>query len=471
MTQRIQTLPLLEKGKVRKMGVVHTSVHSGSSISTGHNLRLRYITDKEGHINPKLPHETWHHEDMAQAYEKLFGQAIRDYNARQKRKDRRLDENYMKTVQEDPLKHIAYEYIVGVYPQEDTVCPEWVQKEILRKYVDEWQERNPNLYLVGAYYHADEPEAGIHIHLDYIPVGHFDNYGMPVQNSLSRALKEQGLELKPGTKEKEWRTAQMQLQDRERDYLDALCREHGLVVEHPVIEGKEEKRVHLETETYKAEKRLETAIEQYTDMERLADEQLHRADREDARARKAVERAGRAQDAEQKVLARKKELKDEIKALKGDYDEQVGIQAKTAGKTLLGRPKKKIELDYTEYQALTARANAVTDLQTGQRQLAQDRKDVETLRQSVFRQKDETDKRIEYAKKRHDALDEWERNIERTVEDKVQKLLTEERTATEKAMRAYMKGFDVNGRNMLEIFDEQEKQRRLERQHSRGWER
>ena len=470
MTKEDHTEPSLEKGKVRKMGgIVHTAVHNGTQISIGHNLRVRSITDKEEHIDPNGEHETWHHEDIKVAYEKLFGQAIRDYNAKQKRKDRRLDENYIKTIQEDEYKHVMYECIVGVYPQDGTDCPDWLQKAILKEYVDAWQKENPNLYMVGAYFHADEPDAGMHVHIDYVPVGHFKNYGMEVQNSLTRALKEQGLTLQKADKSKdqEWRTAQMQLQDKERGRLDVLCQEHGLDVEHPVIEGKIEAKEHLETEQYKAEKHLESTIDHYVSMERLADEQMHRAEKADAKAQKAVERAGRAQDAEQKALEHKKALTTEIKALKGDYDEQIGIQARTAGKTLLGKPKKKIELDYTEYQALNARANAVTDLQSGQQALQRDVRELEKLRQKVFQERELAEKKMKEAIDRHVSLESREKNVEREVE----KILTTERTATEKAMRAYMKDFTVNGRNMLEVFDEKEKQRRLERQRSRGWER
>lgn len=444
------------------MGVVHTAVHNGTSVSVAHNLRLRYITDKEEHIDPNGEHETWHHEDIKQAYEDLFGDAIREYNSRQKRKDRLLDENYIKTIQEDPCKHVVYEFIVGVYPQDADACPDWLQKAILKEYADEFVRNNPNLHATGIYYHADEPGAGLHLHITYVPIGHFNAYGAKVQNSLSRALKEQGLVLKKTNQEtgEHWRTAQMQLQDRERDRLDAICREHGLEVEHPVIEGKAEAREHLETEHYKAEQRLETTIDHYNAMEQLADEQMRRADLEEQRAQKAV-----------KLREQAKELKDEIKALKGDYDEQVGVQVKTAGKTLLGRPKRKIELDYTEYQALTARANAVTDLQTGQQALQRDRRDVEELRQKVFREKADAERKMKEAVQRHVSLEAQERDFNGIVERKVEEILTTERTATEKAMRAYMKGFNVNGRNMLEIFDEQEKQRRLERQHSRGLER
>ena len=451
------------------MGVVHTSVHNGASVSVAHNLRLRYVTDKEEHIDPTLPHETWHHEDLEQAYERLFGQAIRDYNEKQKRKDRRISENYIKTIQEDPYKHTVYEFIIGVYPQ-DTDCPDWLKKAILQEYVKEFKENNPNLHVVGVYYHADEPDAEPHVHLDYIPVGHFKNYGMEVQNSLTRALKEQGMVLQKADKDKDlaWRTAQMQLQDRERDRLDAICRERGLDVEHPVVEGKQEAREHLETETYKAEKHLETTIDHYKSMESLADEQLRRADRADARAQKAVERAGRAQDAEQKSLARKKELQGEIRALKGDYSEQIGIQKKTAGKTLLGRPKKKIELDYTEYQALNARANAVTNLQEQMRQAERDRRDIEELRQKTFREMDAAERKMQDAVNRHIDLESREKDLQGTVEREVDKLLTTERTATEKAMRAFLREYkDANGKDLLEVFDAQEQERKNQRRNSR----
>ena len=440
------------------MGVVHTAVHNGASVSVAHNLRLRYITDKEEHIDPTGEHETWYHEDVAQAYEKLFGQAIRDYNEKQKRKDRRLDENYIKTISEDPYKHVMYEFIVGVYPQEADTCPDWIQKEVLRRYVDEFRKNNPNLHVVGAYFHADEPGAGFHVHLDYIPVGHFDNYGMKVQNSLTRALKEQGMTLRKSDKDRgeDWRTAQMQLQDRERDRLDALCREHGLVVEHPVIEGKAEKQEHMRTETYKAEKRLETTIDHYTDMERLADEQLRRADREDARAQKAVERAGRATDAEQQARERKKALESEIRALKGTYDAEVGIQKKTAGKTLLGKPKTNIEIPYTEYQELHARANAVDNILRMQAEL--DREKVITAEQQK-----QLSKALHDAKSRENRAQDKERSLDERIENRAQELIS----GKTKLMERYLKDHKFSdGKTLYEDFMAQEHIR--EQQQHRG---
>ena len=47
--------------------------------------------------------------------------------------------------------------IIGVYPDKEGLgIDEKTQREILKEFVDGWRERNPNLELIGAYYHADE---------------------------------------------------------------------------------------------------------------------------------------------------------------------------------------------------------------------------------------------------------------------------------------------------------------------------
>jgi hypothetical protein len=69
---------------------VTISTHNGSAVAVAHNLRLRNVTDKEEHIDPNGVHETWAHEDVKGAYERLFGDAVRKYNEKQKRPDNGL---------------------------------------------------------------------------------------------------------------------------------------------------------------------------------------------------------------------------------------------------------------------------------------------------------------------------------------------------------------------------------------------
>lgn len=255
------------------MGVT-ISTHNGSAVARQHNLRNEKIASKEEHINMQGEHEVWHDERPQDAYERLFGQAVKDYNAKQQRADRRIT-SYYKDVCKDDKRHPVYEMIIGVYGKDKDgfpLCSPQMGKEIMREFVDTWSERNPNLELIGAYYHNDE-QGEPHVHIDYVPVAHGYTRGLETQNGLVKALGEQGFTMSKG------RTAQIQWEQRENQKLDELCRSRGLEVEHPQIEGRE----HLATQAYKAEQTIKELAEQTkewlhiqsglkTDISRLTDE-------------------------------------------------------------------------------------------------------------------------------------------------------------------------------------------------------
>ena len=217
------------------MAKVTISTHNGSKVHQDHNMRNRKVTDKELHINKKGFFEIWENERVRDAYHRLFDKYVVDYNAKQKRSDRQI-KDYYKTVKDHHSKHTCYEMIVGVYGEVNFDN----SYEILKEFYASWKERNPNLELIGAYFHADE-EGQPHVHLDYIPVAHGYTRGMEVQTGLVKALGEMGFE-KDGK-----RTAQIQWEARENKFLEDLCIKHGLEVEHP----REAERKHLETKKYK----------------------------------------------------------------------------------------------------------------------------------------------------------------------------------------------------------------------------
>lgn len=231
------------------------STHNGSAIARQHNLRNRKVTDKEEHIDPNGIHETWIDERERDAYERLFGDAVREYNEKQKRSDRKIYD-YYKSIKEDKKKHTAYEMIAGVYKKDENIS-ERTCHDILEEYVRGWSERNPNLELIGAYYHADE-KGEPHVHIDYVPVAHGYTRGMETQTGLVKALGEQGF-CKNGKA-----TAQIQWEARENAVLEALCVERGINVEHPERNG--EKKEHMRTEQYKAQKELEKTYDELQDI-------------------------------------------------------------------------------------------------------------------------------------------------------------------------------------------------------------
>lgn len=224
------------------------AVHNGSTVSREHNRRNPTVINKEPHINPNGDYEIWQDVNPRTAYEQLFGDAVADYNSRQKRSDRKI-KDYYDDICHDKNKHVAYECIVGVYSDKDSdPLPLSLNKKILEEYVRRWEERNPNLHLIGAYYHNDEQGKQPHIHLDYVPVAHGYKRGLHTQNGLVKALGEQGY-TKSGRE-----TAQMQWQAAERDALEEICFIYaGISVDHPQA-GKG--TVHLHTQAYKAKQEL-----------------------------------------------------------------------------------------------------------------------------------------------------------------------------------------------------------------------
>ena len=199
-------------------------------------------------------------ESLEQAYEKCFGQALMDYNATQKRKDRRK-ENYLKEIENSGNKEKTfYENIVQIGKKEDTPVVDAdgnlteeakVAIEILEQYAKTFQERNPKLYLFNCVMHRDE--ATPHLHIDYIPVAHGYKTGMETRNSLTKALQQMGFAKAVSKKENET----VAWQQRERSYLTELCREKGIDIEVLGIQTE-----NLSLPEYKAAMREVEALEQ-----------------------------------------------------------------------------------------------------------------------------------------------------------------------------------------------------------------
>lgn len=221
---------------------VTIATHMGHQVAREHSKRNRKVTDKEGHIRKDGDYAIWADCDPKVAYDKIFGKAVADYNARQKRSDRKI-ENYYKSVCKDAKKHPVYECIVGVYPKNGKLSKQ-EQKLILNEYAQGWAQANPHLCLIGCYYHADEAGEP-HIHLDYIPWSDGYKNGPERQAGLVRALEAQGFH-KQGRE-----TAQMQWTQAENRRLEAICKAHGLEVVHP-MRGQHAK--HIATKDYKYHK-------------------------------------------------------------------------------------------------------------------------------------------------------------------------------------------------------------------------
>lgn len=234
------------------------SVTNGKQVARGHNRRDPEAIKRQDHILRGGAYEIWWDEPHGRAYHRIFDAAIERYNEKQMLNGRknRIIKNYYSKVTNSAQQHPAYEVIVAIGNCNNNLSGE-INKAILKEYYDEWNSRNPNMVMVGAYYHADErdPEKGkfgvSHLHIDYIPVAYKCNRGPEIQTSVTGALKEMGY-----VTYKNRHTAQMQWQDKEREALKQICLRHGVQVAPP----QKEKRKHQDTQTYKKEQKAKDRL-------------------------------------------------------------------------------------------------------------------------------------------------------------------------------------------------------------------
>ena len=127
--------------------------------------------------------------DLREFYEQTFGQAVKDYNEKQTREDRKIGSYYDK-ISADSKKNLFYEIVIQIGDMHDTNCADNPEKEIalLKEYAKEFEIRNPTLKVFNAIIHMDEETP--HLHLDYVPVAKNLTRGMSVQNSQTKALEQ-----------------------------------------------------------------------------------------------------------------------------------------------------------------------------------------------------------------------------------------------------------------------------------------
>ena len=132
---------------------------------------------------------------IGEAYELLFAESTERYNAKQIRNDRKIHGSYYEYLfHRKPSNSILtssdkrksfYEDVMQIGRMEDSgVGAEYFQlvAECLKEYMTGFQERNPNFYVFNAVMHLDE--ATPHLHIDYIPVGHYKR-GQDTQNGIA----------------------------------------------------------------------------------------------------------------------------------------------------------------------------------------------------------------------------------------------------------------------------------------------
>ncbi len=145
------------------------------------------------------------------------------YNAKQKRSDRKID-NYYEKVRQSKQEKLFHEVILQIGNKDDMNAKSeegQLAKDILIQFMEDFQKRNPNLYVFSAHLHMDEETP--HIHIDFVPYIRNSERGLDTRVSLKGALAEQGF--KGGTRSAtEWN----QWMESEKQELSKVAERYGV---------------------------------------------------------------------------------------------------------------------------------------------------------------------------------------------------------------------------------------------------
>ena len=163
------------------------------------------------------------HLDIKKVYHELFDDALERYNAKQKRSDRKID-NYYEKIRQSKQEKLFHEVILQIGNKDDTNAKSeegQLAKEILIEFMEDFQKRNPNLYVFSAHLHMDEETP--HVHIDFVPFIRNSKRGLDTRVSLKGALAEQGF--KGGTRSAtEWN----QWMESEKQELSRVAERYGV---------------------------------------------------------------------------------------------------------------------------------------------------------------------------------------------------------------------------------------------------
>lgn len=172
-------------------------------------------------------------DDIEKVYNELFSKELEEYNAKQKRKDRRIDNYYLhekekmsKAINQKTKNKVAthYEIIVQVGNKDEVIDNE-TAKKIYKEYYEKFIEENKNMRVFQAIIHLDESTP--HIHIDYVPwaektynvrTKEFKKYskGLSKQVALNNAIYQMGYETW-----NDWKDKNFQL-------LEEIAKDHNI---------------------------------------------------------------------------------------------------------------------------------------------------------------------------------------------------------------------------------------------------
>lgn len=237
-------------------------LHQTNIAHSNREFIARNVDQRRTHLNV-----IYARQDVEDAYHTLFDAAVKEYNDKQKRADRKI-EDYYTHVSDGKREEAFYEAIVQFGDSKTAPCGSAngkIVQQMLDEYVRSFQKRNPHLYLFNAVMHLDE--AAPHLHINFVPY-----YTTPRKNglrvgvSMRQALIEQGFSPQ-GTRNNQL----VAWEESERNYMEKILHTHGFV-----RDDKNAKYPHKTVEEYKYDQDEKKKIAELRQQQNISEVNLSR---------------------------------------------------------------------------------------------------------------------------------------------------------------------------------------------------
>ncbi len=166
---------------------ISAMVGKGSVTHNSRTFTAENVDRERTHLNIDYCNEP-----IKKVYHEMFDEALKQYNDKQKRKDRKIAD-YYKHIQSGKQEKLFHEIIFQIGNKEDmSATGEYAKlaRTILDEYYQGFEERNPYLRVFSAHLHMDE--ATPHIHIDFVPFTIGSKRGLETRVSLKQAMLNMG---------------------------------------------------------------------------------------------------------------------------------------------------------------------------------------------------------------------------------------------------------------------------------------
>ena len=280
-------------------------------------------------------------ENVKDIYHELFDEAIERYNAKQKRKDRKI-KDYYEHIRTGKQEKVFHEAIFQIGNKDDTGCLSregQIARLALLDFAKDFQKRNPQFRVFGIYLHMDE--ATPHLHIDFVPYVTGSKRGPDTRVSMKQALASRGFVGKgrENTEYNQWMESEKQELAKIAERYGMIWEQKGTHREHlDVLNFKKEQREQevAALEEQKAQLQKETAAcheladNLHEELRQTGDE-LQKKKAERAQVAKEVEQAKATANKYEKSLKKAKTIAKDIQKYAGELSKPVDEVLPEAG--------------------------------------------------------------------------------------------------------------------------------------------